>query len=154
MKQLAERLNLAPSTVMYHLKKLEKLGLVKLSRTEQKRNLTVKYYKATGSLEVKEAVRSRDVLQYALPILLATALLLEKHVPKSLGSKAQVSFAVAEVDSGKVIELMKELTKLCTKYLTELSKCSTERDTVLVLVTLAIPLPKHLRAGTYLFKRL
>ena len=45
-KQLADRLGIAPSSAGHHLAALEKIGLVRLARTELIHGLTAKYYEA------------------------------------------------------------------------------------------------------------
>ncbi|WP_308784268.1 helix-turn-helix domain-containing protein [uncultured Blautia sp.] len=43
-KYLSERLKISPSSVQFHLKKLEGLGIVQLDHTEQIRGITARYF--------------------------------------------------------------------------------------------------------------
>ena len=44
-KQLSNILNISPSSVTYHLKKLQELGIVELDHTEMVHGICAKYYK-------------------------------------------------------------------------------------------------------------
>ncbi len=45
-KELSDRMGISASSVQYHLKKLEELGVVALSHTERIRGITARYYVA------------------------------------------------------------------------------------------------------------
>ena len=43
-KELAERFNLEEQKIYYHIRALEKLGLIRVWKTEEKRGATARYY--------------------------------------------------------------------------------------------------------------
>ncbi|MED4940771.1 helix-turn-helix domain-containing protein [Heyndrickxia coagulans] len=47
-KMLADQLHLSPSKVRYHLTELEKVGLVKIDRTEEKNGIVQKFYRSVA----------------------------------------------------------------------------------------------------------
>lgn len=49
VKEVAEKLGLAPSKLYYHFNMLEKVGLIKVMETRQIANLIEKYYQTTSS---------------------------------------------------------------------------------------------------------
>jgi len=50
VKQLAERIDESPAKVHYHVKELERVGLIKLVKTREKGGILEKYYRAVAEL--------------------------------------------------------------------------------------------------------
>lgn len=48
-KYLSDRLKISPSSVQFHIKKLEELGVVALDHTEMIRGIKARFYKATNA---------------------------------------------------------------------------------------------------------
>ncbi len=65
-KQLADTLNIAPSSAGHHLGKLEQMGLVELARTENIHGFCAKFYKAADVTVNIDAHRAAPLMQEAL----------------------------------------------------------------------------------------
>ncbi|MEK5269152.1 MULTISPECIES: ArsR/SmtB family transcription factor [unclassified Heyndrickxia] len=55
-KMLADQLHLSPSKVRYHLTELEKVGLIKVDRTEEKNGIIQKFYRTVAKVISLEKV--------------------------------------------------------------------------------------------------
>lgn len=153
--EVAKELGESPQMVNYHLKALEKAGLLKKVREEKRRNLTKAYYQAQAKRiwfspklfaeRGHEARAARDRL--SLHHLLGLARELERDViaalnrlrdkergVASLGVKAELAFADGAARRAFLEEYVGLLDGLVKKYGTTEAAGATERYTALVAV--------------------
>jgi DNA-binding transcriptional ArsR family regulator len=163
--ELAKELGSTPQKLNYHLKALEKAGLVTKVREEKRRNLTKAYYQAEAKrlwfspklvAEHGDAARAtRDRL--SLHNLLGLAHELEQDVIRvmnrpgpqgaaSLGLKAELRFRDGEARRAFMEEYMAVLDGLVRKYGPGPETNTNERFTAIVAVYPEVP-KKSVNAG-------
>ena len=141
LTELSKRLGLAPSTVHYHLKKLEKLGLVEVSRVEQRGNLLVKYYRASEDISVLGralgAESLSEVIHVAAPCMVIMALKILEKLSKTRNRAGAMHIVIARLDEDKARQVINELSQLVERV-KELEKSSRRGDHVLAIALTAV----------------
>ena len=153
--EVAKELGESAQAVNYHLKALEKAGLVKKVREEKKRNLTKAYYQAQAkrlwfspelvAAKGDDALLARD--QLSLHHLLGLARELERDVigllnrsrgareaAASLGVKAELAFPSGEARRAFMSGYMAMLDELVRRHGATTTTAAAERYTAMVAV--------------------
>lgn len=110
-QMLGEKLDIPRSKIHYHLKELEKNGLVIVSKTEQIRNFIQKFYEPVA----KAMIPSMDLLMTQTDIL--------RHNLKSLK---------VVVDEQKYDTFLDELDELVEKYQTDYSEAEDNTKSLFI----------------------
>ncbi|NPA96934.1 MAG: ArsR family transcriptional regulator [Crenarchaeota archaeon] len=141
LTELSKSLGLAPSTVHYHLKKLERLGLVKVSRIEQRGNIVVKYYRASEDISVLGTAIPKkslgEVLHLIAPCIVTIVVkILEKLATKKRSAGA-MHIIVAKLDSEQAKQVIHELNSIANR-IKELERESRHGDCLLTIALTAV----------------
>jgi len=144
LTQLAKKLGLAPSTMCYHLRKLEKLGLVSVSRTVQRGNLITKYYKVAKELEVlTRNMPNKDSRKLIIPCITTfLAKALEKALRIRKSSFGAVNLLILNLDREDAAEITHQLQNLLERA-KELSKKAKKGDTEMIISITALAYPQE-----------
>jgi len=141
LTELSKRLGLAPSTIHYHLKRLEKLGLIEVSRVEQRGNVLVKYYRASEDILVLGRSIPRksmsELSRYIAPCIAMMMLkIIEKVASRRRGIGA-LDVVIVRLDSEQAKKVIHELQGMISRV-KELEKESQRRDYLLAIALTAV----------------
>lgn len=140
LTQLAETLKLAPSTVHYHIRKLMELGLVEVSRVEQRGNLTIKYYRLAEEEHSLRRLSRKDVPPQA--VISCMTAFLARALEKSFktGRPGMISISILNVDEEELGEAYGRLMR-AIEEVKGLEDRAERRDTTLLLTVIATAYP-------------
>lgn len=124
-QQLAKFLNKNVSSIMHHLTMLEQGGLVSVTRTEVRRNLVVKWYRA----QARRFIVSYELAEGLVPGSEDYALKLEEKAKGAAAILARMTLGLNEAQAIELAELIRKLHVLWIEaFERALSKSPKEGD--------------------------
>lgn len=123
-KYLSDRLKISPSSIQFHIKKLEELGVVVLDHTEMIRGITAKFYKLTDvDISIfgseKDHLEEREVVMdnYFKNVYDGYKQMLHKHSGtamenlKKYGTDMTGTMFLSEEDAKEMFNMIQDFTK-------------------------------------------
>jgi len=125
VKQLADRLGEVPAKVYYHVKELERVGLIKLVKTQEKGGILEKYYQAVAkdfridrSFPLAREEDREALKQTALSVLqqlmeeLETSLHQQSKLPEPMRKPITLKVQSVKLDRAQLEKLQHAMEKL------------------------------------------